>query len=51
MSSFVQLACQQESIMVKSTIVVHAFQLDESRNLNGLPAVLLSALGACRESI
>lgn len=32
-SSFVQLACQQESIMVKSTIVVDAFQLDESRNL------------------
>lgn len=50
-SSFVQLACQQESIMVKSTIVVHAFQLDESRNLNGQPAVLLSALEAWRESI
>lgn len=50
-SSFLQLACQQESIMVKSTIVVHAFQLDESRNLNGQPAVLLSALEAWRESI
>lgn len=31
--------------------IVHAFQLDESRNLNGLPVVLLSTLGACRENM
>lgn len=29
--------------------IVHAFQLDEFRNLNGLPVVLHSTLGACRE--